>query len=178
MRTIILLAVVALSAGSGCHAGMKAGTMERGATLAPDAPPAPRDPYFVDKPGEVWVHGRWAWLDHQWVWQPGHHEKAREGQELVCGRWERRKNAYEWIESAWVPKRPGFAFAPGHWDWRSTQFVWILDSWEPEKTGMVWVPGRWIEGSDGKLFIDGHWAEPPPPSRHARQGGGARVTKR
>lgn len=171
MRTIELVVVAilgaTLAAAPGCHATRSA-DHPRGSTLSPEAPPAPLDPYFENKPDQIWVHARWAWIDHQWMWQPGHHEPARANEVFVCGRWERRKNAYEWIEGGWQPARAEHAFAPGHWDYRGTQFVWILDSWEPKQSGMVWVEGRWIEGAEGKVFIDGHWAEPPPPPRVAR----------
>lgn len=165
MRTNELVVVAmlgaALAAASGCAAGVTLGTKERGATLASEAPPAPLDPYFVDKPGHVWVHARWARIDHQWVWQPGHHEPEQPGKVYVCGRWERKKNAYEWRDARWVDERAGHAFAPGRYEHRGTQYVWIMDAWVPRPTlGAVWVPGKWIEGPDANVFVEGHWMEP------------------
>lgn len=165
MRTIELVVVAVLgatlTAASGCHAGLQSNTKERGATLAPEAPPAPLDPYFDDKPGQVWVHARWAWIDHQWVWQPGHHQPAKPGKVYVCGRWERKKNAYEWSDGRWVDERAGHAFVPGHYEHRGAAFVWIMDTWAAQpKLGTVWVPGKWIEGAQGKVFVEGHWMEP------------------
>jgi len=170
MRTIELVVVAVLgatlAAASGCHAGLQSNTKERGATLAPEAPPAPLDPYFADKPGHVWVHARWAWIDHQWVWQPGHHVPAQPGKVYVCGRWERKKNAYEWTDGRWVNERADHAFVAGHYEHRGTQFVWIMDTWSPQpKLGTVWVAGKWIDGADGKVFVEGHWMEPASAKR-------------
>jgi hypothetical protein len=174
MRTneLVVVAILgaALAAAAGCAAGVTMGTKERGATLAPEAPPAPLDPYFVDEPGQVWVHARWARIDHQWAWQPGHHEPAQPGKVYVGGRWQRTKNAYEWIDGRLVDERAGHAFAPGHYEHRGSQFVWIMDAWVPQPgLGTVWVAGKWIEGPDARVFVEGHWIEPVTSKREGLQ---------
>lgn len=50
-------------------------------------PPADQDEHPVERPGFVWVGGRWARSGEKWVWLSGYYERARPGFRWEQGRW-------------------------------------------------------------------------------------------
>jgi len=65
-------------------------------------PPPPQVENVIQRPGYVWVKGRWDWRNNQWVWVDGHWERERRGYRWSEGRWERRGNSWHWIEGTWA----------------------------------------------------------------------------
>jgi hypothetical protein len=65
-------------------------------------PPPPQVENVVQRPGYVWVKGRWDWRNNQWVWVDGHWERERSGYRWSDGRWERRGTSWHWIEGTWA----------------------------------------------------------------------------
>ncbi len=64
-------------------------------------PPQPQVEQVSDRPGHVWVRGRWDWRNGQWNWIGGHWEQQRQGYAWSEGRWERRGRSWHWIEGNW-----------------------------------------------------------------------------
>jgi hypothetical protein len=158
MRNFAYVLIVLLAA-AGCRAATASGP--RGELTAREAPPAPLVPDFEHKAGHVWVHGRWARVNDEWVWQAGHHERERDGLVYRNGTWERVNGQWTWIAGAWIAPRPGHIYVPGHFDVRRDTFVWIRDRWEPARAG-VWVPGRWADENGERRWTDAHWAGATP----------------
>ncbi|HEY1720209.1 MAG TPA: hypothetical protein VGG27_03110 [Magnetospirillaceae bacterium] len=75
--------------------------------LAPGAPPPPRvEAVPPPPPGPpdhvVWVHGRWRWDGHGYVWEAGHYvERPRHGARWVEGHWNHRPDGWIWVEGHW-----------------------------------------------------------------------------
>ncbi len=90
-----------LGSASGCVVHYQAR-----ATISADVdtePPAPREQVrVVDRPGYVFVQGRWEWRANQWQWRDGYWQRARgAGYVWRDGYWEHRNNRYHWIEGHW-----------------------------------------------------------------------------
>lgn len=158
MRTIACLLLAVLCA-AGCSAASYRGP--RGSLTASEAPPAPIEPSFDHRPGHVWVHGRWAYVDRSWQWQDGYYVKERPGFVYRHGTWERAKGAWLWRRGEWIEPRAKQIYVPGHFDRRHDTFVWIRERWEPTRAG-VWVPGRWTEVNGNREWTPAHWAGETP----------------
>lgn len=121
-------------------------------------PPPPRqDTPSVERPGFVWVHGRWTWTNNKWEWLDGHWDRQREGQVWTDGHWEKRGTSWHWNEGAWAT-----GATPGG--------------------GIIANPPRPVDNNPGPVVRD-HRDEPAPPPeptgpvvRDHRTGGGATVT--
>ena len=79
-RTIFSTLGLALLIGSvapGCVVRAR-GTMTAGGTgVVYQEPPAPRmDMPSSQRPGFIWVSGRWTWSGNQWAWMDGHWERC------------------------------------------------------------------------------------------------------
>lgn len=154
---LVLIGLVAGSlGGTGCVARTQA-RVEIGARSAPEAPPSATEVYFEEKPGHVWVHGRWARQNNQWIWQPGHYEAERPNMVWLNGYWDRRDGKFVWVEGRWAQRREGQVFIPGYFDQRGNANVWIRDRWEPERVGDTWIPGRWEKDGGERRWVDGRW---------------------
>lgn len=152
MRKLILLVALA-----GCVSASKR-EVSLGVLTTTEIPPEPTRVAFEPKDDHVWVTGRWARLDDQWVWQDGHHEPAREGEVWCNGYWDRGKDRkFVWVPGRWIPERPGFVFEPGHWGFRGRQYVWIRDRWEKQRPMETWVHGHWEVVDGAEAWTDGHW---------------------
>jgi hypothetical protein len=161
MRTIACLLLAVL-----CAAGCSAATTQapRGALTAREAPPAPIEPSFAYRPGHVWVHGRWAYVDERWVWQDGYYEPDRPGFVYRNGTWERVQGVWVWKRGEWIEPRAKQIYVPGHFDRRHDTYVWIRERWEPARAG-VWIPGRWADESGEPQWTPGHWEGQTPIKR-------------
>jgi len=141
-----------------CHAGAPENPRtDYGALTVTSSPPAPTDVYFEPKPGQVWVHGRWAWIANQWVWQKGYSQPARKGQVFINGYWDFRKPSYVWVPEQWAQERPGFVYVPGYWGYRGNAYVWMRGRWEPDRPGDTWIEGRWTGSGEQREWQPGHW---------------------
>jgi len=83
------------------------GTVGGGATtpVVYTDPPAPKIEIDDPRPGFVFVHGHWSWMDGQWKWIDGRYEPERAGQVWTDGRWEHRGSSWQWIEGGWADQR-------------------------------------------------------------------------
>jgi hypothetical protein len=88
-------AITVMPVMTGCYGGVS------GALVIEDVPPPPRAEVVVDRPGFVWIHGRWAYPGDRWVWQPGYYVRERPSAVYVEGRWERRGRGHVWVEGGW-----------------------------------------------------------------------------
>lgn len=139
MRTIQSLLFATVLAASACHMGKGSSNPrpDYGELVAYEAPPSPLEIEFQEKEGHVWVHGRWARMNDQWVWQPGFHQKVVAGKLWSNGYWQHKKGEFVWREGAWIDPRPGFAYVPGRFDKRGEAYVWILEKWERDESATV-----------------------------------------
>ena len=64
-------------------------------------PPQPQVEQVQQRPGYVWVRGRWDWQNEQWQWLGGRWERERGGYAYADGRWERRGSSWHWVEGQW-----------------------------------------------------------------------------
>ncbi len=156
MRNILLLAC-ALSAAA-CVSSTKQ-HVQLGVLATAEVPPEPTDVAFEPKDDHVWVTGRWARVDDQWVWQDGHHEPARDGYVWCNGFWDRKDKKFVWVAGSWEPARPGWVFEPGHFGFRGRQYVWIRDRWEEQRPFETWIHGSWEVVDGVPAWNDGHWEE-------------------
>jgi len=65
-------------------------------------PPQPQVEPVAERPGYVWIRGRWDWQNGQWQWLGGRWERARGGYAYSDGRWERRGSSWHWVEGTWT----------------------------------------------------------------------------
>jgi hypothetical protein len=95
-----VLACSSLAVGPGCVA--RGGY--RGTLVARSEPPPPRSVVVEERPGYVWVDGRWNWDDGagEWVWYDGYYEPQRPGYYYESGRWDHRGEGYVYVQPRWV----------------------------------------------------------------------------
>jgi hypothetical protein len=154
MRTLYGLVLIACLLG--CGAAPKK-NVAYGDKVAEEAPPEPRDVFFEERPGQIWVHGRWARTEGQWMWQEGWYEPEREGFVYCNGRWEKKGPTFVWVDGTWEPERVGFVYLPGYWGDRNGTYVWIQGRWEKERPSEVYIKGSWtIEDGEPK-WTDPRW---------------------
>jgi hypothetical protein len=64
-------------------------------------PPPPRVVVVDERPGYVWVDGRWAWGGSGWVWYDGYWVEHRPGYVWVQGRWYNDRGRWVWHDGRW-----------------------------------------------------------------------------
>ncbi|HVK82629.1 MAG TPA: hypothetical protein VM513_00910 [Kofleriaceae bacterium] len=103
-RHLFVALGLAIAAAPGCVVrGSGSASMSMGTTaVVYQEPPAPQVETVNERPGHIWVRGRWNWQNGQWAWIGGHWERQRSGYAWTEGRWERRGNSWHWIEGSWV----------------------------------------------------------------------------
>ena len=67
-------------------------------------PPPPREEVVLDRPGYVWIHGRWARDAAGWRWQDGSYARERPGMIYRDGHWTERGGLVVWVAGAWTPQ--------------------------------------------------------------------------
>jgi hypothetical protein len=144
-------------------------------------------------PGYVWVEGRYAWSNAQWVWIPGAWmQPPQPGAVWVSGVWDEATRT--WTEGHWEIPQPASpppsvttpppavvvapapapttivitsAPPPPRREVRGHRpgrgYVWVGGYWGFEHGHHVWVPGRWVVPP----HRHGHWHAP----RWERRGG-------
>ena len=102
-RASVAALVLSLVASTGCvvraHGVMR---VRPGVIVVDDDPPPPRVYVPENRPGYLWVEGRWDRRGNRWEWMDGHWERERANHRWEQGRWERRNNGHIWIEGRWV----------------------------------------------------------------------------
>jgi hypothetical protein len=78
------------------------GGWDEAAAVPIEAPPPPRRETYAQRPGEVWIAGRWDWKSGQWEWTNGRYERQVTGRRYRPGRWDRSGDSYVFFEGDWV----------------------------------------------------------------------------
>jgi hypothetical protein len=71
----------------------------RAPVAAPPRAPADRGGRIS---GYVWIPGEYRFLEGQYVYIPGHHERERPGQHWVAGSWSRHGKQFVQVPGRWV----------------------------------------------------------------------------
>ena len=160
IKSLILAGLIA-GLLSGCFHKTRDPRPDYGARVADDAPPSSQETYYEDQPGKVWVPGRWARLNDQWVWQPGFHQDERKGHVYVAGHWDRdvKTGKFVWVDGGWEPEREGVTYVPGHWGKSGETVVWYRDKWVANQPGTVWMKGTWKLENGEHVWVEGHFAQ-------------------
>lgn len=102
-RASVAALVLSLVASTGCvvraHGALR---VRPGVVVVNDDPPPPRAYVAENRPGYVWVQGRWDRRGNRWEWMDGHWERERANHRWEQGRWERRNNGHVWVEGRWI----------------------------------------------------------------------------
>lgn len=132
------------------------------------------------RPGYIWVEGRWLddgylpgyWQPvrtrgREWAWVPGYWDghrwfpgrwrpRARSGWIWAEGHWSR---GGEWIAGCWRPlsaNRPGWDWESGFWD---PQGRWVDGFWRPaSRENALWIGGMYNENG---IWVRGYWQTIP-----------------
>lgn len=83
------------------------------------APPAQRYQQVDHRAGYVFVQGHWDWQYNQWVWMPGHWERARTGYRWTDGGWDNRGGRWQWRAGRWDRDHDGI---PNRYDRHDDRF--------------------------------------------------------
>jgi hypothetical protein len=83
-------------------------------TVAPQAPPSPREEPRPGppEPSYVWAPGYWYWYSDRYVW----------------------------VDGAWLPPRPGYTYLSAHWVWADGGWVLVPGGWAVVGTRVVVYP--------------------------------------
>jgi hypothetical protein len=65
------------------------------------APPPPRETVVYNRPGYVWVTGRWARVGPRWNWRRGYWVRQRPGLVFAQPRWDRVGNRWVYRPGGW-----------------------------------------------------------------------------
>jgi hypothetical protein len=126
------------------------------------APPVAMNVEYYDygsNPGNVWVNGRYTYVNNNWVWQAGSWQAERPGYYWVQGAWTPRGNQYVWVDGYWAEPRAGYTYIDGYWDYRDTGYVWVAGNWEAERPGYVYVGGTWANDGGRRTWRRGGWQQ-------------------
>lgn len=66
-----------------------------------EEPPPPRVVVVNQRPGYIWIEGRWDRRGGRWVWMDGRYERERVGYRYAPGRWERRGRGHVYVQGRW-----------------------------------------------------------------------------
>lgn len=148
-------------------AGCTAGGAFAVTTVVYTRPPVANDERVVERPGFMWVKGRWTFSHGAWVWVPGRLERQRPGYVWEVGRWEQRGSAWYWVEGRWVagsvettaraPTAVTRTFAPSVYPTSAPPPVRV-ETVVRGREGFIWVPGNWEWRAGEWTWLDGHWA--------------------
>src|SRR5687768_15411854 len=84
------------------------------------APPMVANVEYYDygsNPGNVWVNGRYQYINNNWAWQNGYWQPEQAGQYWVQGAWTAQGNQYVWADGYWAQPRAGYTYIDGYWDY-------------------------------------------------------------
>src|SRR4051812_13562007 len=98
--TSLALAASLATLGSGCVIRAR-GMVTTEPVYVEEEPPPPRVVVTEQRPGFIWIEGRWYRNGNQWAWTDGHWENERRGQAWEQGRWERRGRGNVYVEGHW-----------------------------------------------------------------------------
>lgn len=100
-----LAAFVTAMALSACVVGETAPQPATGGVVVASPPPPPlaekSPPEAPPQKGSVWVSGYWHWSGMQYVWVPGHWERARNGRRWRAPRYSIQNGTYVYEPGGW-----------------------------------------------------------------------------
>jgi hypothetical protein len=163
MRNLVsklVLAIGLAGAVAGC-AGSATYSSRGGYVAVRSAPPAPVEVYYEDRPGYVWLEGRWVWDGYDWRWREGRYVRARPGFVYHQGYWDLRGSSWVWIDGRWERDRPGYVYSRGYWDRRGGRLVYRPGRWVRTRPNQVWIEGRWIHRDGRRVYRPGRWSTRP-----------------
>nr|HEX4314310.1 hypothetical protein [Kofleriaceae bacterium] len=158
MREVV---VAALLACGGCYLEPAYVQVAPGGQVAQGGPPAGAiepppavDVFYDERPGYVYVNGRYGFANGAWAWHAGYYMPERRGYVYVQGSW----SGNRWIDGRWEPERPGYVHTGGGWEARGRGYAWRPGGWEPQRAGLVYVRGGWAAGPGGtRTWSHGRW---------------------
>lgn len=161
LRQKLLLAGLIASAVSAtaCTSGAVTYRAPRGYATVYTAPPDPYDYYYVDRPGYVYIQGRWIWDGGDWRWIDGRYVRARPGYVYHQGYWGYDGGRYVWRPGGWQRHRDGYVYRRGYYDYRDGRYVYRPGRWMPQRQGHVWIEGRWISRDGRRVYRPGRWEQ-------------------
>jgi len=109
------------------------------------------------RPGQVWVNGRYTYVNNQWVWNAGYWQNERSGYYWVQGSWQPQGNQYVWVDGYWAEPRANQIYVDGYWDYRETGYVWTPGYWETDRPGHVYVSGTYTTVGNRRTYMRGRW---------------------
>jgi hypothetical protein len=151
--------VLALAAGSGCYAqGYGSTGYAGGGTYVAYSQPVPEysdvNVYYEERPGYVYVSGRYNWVNNNWAWQNGYYEAERPNHVYVQGYWQGNR----WFDGRWEPQRQGYVHTNGYWDRRGNGHVWVGGGWERDRgRDHTYVRGSWSNNNGVRSYNRGGW---------------------
>ncbi len=166
-RILSVLGLALLMGASSACVVTARGRVSGGAVVVYEEPPPPRAEVEVQqsRSGYVWVRGRHDWRNGQWVWVPGHWERARAGYHWNDGRWERRDGSWHWVAGTWVVHSSGGGDRPQVVDHRGhggghhpTPPPVVGHAGNPDGSGVTVVSG----GGHVSVNVHGPTQAPPP----------------
>jgi hypothetical protein len=92
---------------AGCYATATARPARVYVAEVQTAPPRPRVIHVRQRPGYVYVQGRWTWDGYDWRWVDGHYVRQRPGYVYSQGRWVQRGGRYVWVDGGWRTRGDG-----------------------------------------------------------------------
>jgi hypothetical protein len=113
---------------------------------------------YGTRPGNVWVNGRYTYVNNQWIWNAGYWQPERTGHYWVQGAWQPRGNQYVWVDGHWAEPRAGYIYVDGYYDYRDTGYVWTPGYWETDRPGHVYVSGSYTVVGGRRSYNRGRWA--------------------
>jgi hypothetical protein len=163
--------LIGLVAAAGCYAGTSGYTTTGrvGVTAYVEEPPPPRQIYYDERPGYVYVHGRWIHDGYRWRWVDGRYVRQRPGQVYRQGYWDTRGGRHVWVDGSWERQRPGHVYARGYWDTRGGRQVWVPGRWQRDRgDAYVWMEGRWVVRDGRRVWQPGRWVQRDQVRDHRR----------
>src|SRR5688572_28390322 len=113
---------------------------------------------YGHRPGQVWVNGRYTYVNNQWVWNAGYWQQERAGYYWVQGAWQPQGNQYVWVDGHWAEPRAGHIYVDGYWDYRGNGHVWVPGYWETDRGhGHVYVSGSYTVVNGRRTYSRGRW---------------------
>lgn len=164
MRNLVqklLLAVLLVGTASACSSTYRTRPYGYGyARVVYEAPPAPHDYYYEDRPGYVYVQGRWVWDGGDWRWIDGRYVRARRGYVYHQGYWDQDGGRYVWRPGRWERHRPGYVYSRGYYDYDGRSYRYRPGRWERDRgADYRWIEGRWVRRGGRQVWVPGHWEE-------------------
>lgn len=166
IRTRHLLLVLALALPACLVSGRGSMQVRSSSAVVYQEPPPPQAEVVSQRPGFVWVSGRWDWRGGQWVWIGGHWERERAGYAWNQGRWNQNGNQWVWVEGSWGVNSsppPDTSRSPGGVAVSGPTTTTTVVTQPPPDTSRS--PGGVAVSGGGTVVVSAYPTAAPPPLR-------------